>query len=273
MGIYFKGDSAYRDETYTLFSSLESNPVGHVIIGSIRRSGKDLTIEPYPDTDCNAATTGLDPHAGAPEGVGGGPASNAPWFTGHGDVPATRDDERFSTRKERATGGGSNARLRFSPGTWAAGAHACFDGNYGSKADEVLLHELVHASRYMHGLVNAIPTDDNSLFGYSNEEEFLAVVTANVYISSKGGTQLRAHQAGHTALNPPLNTSTGFLADAMNLKIMNIHRLTWTSEFLGLSRVLSAKFNPFRELTIQLRQFPVGGIFERAMTRAMMPAH
>jgi hypothetical protein len=273
MGIYFKGDPSYRDETYKVFSSIESNPVGHVIVASIRQSGKDLTFEPYTEGDCNAVTTGLDPKAGSPKGVGGGADSKAPWFIGRGDIPATRgQDERSDTRKERATGGGSDVRIRFSPGTWGTGPQSCFGGNYGSRADEVLLHEMVHASRYMHGRVNPIPTEDNSLFGYNNEEEFLAVVTANVYISSKGGTQLRAHQTGHTALNAPFNTSVGFLSDPMNRKIMNIHRLTWTSEFLGLSRVVSAKFNPFRELTIQLRNFPVGNMFERSLTEAFMPA-
>jgi hypothetical protein len=32
------------------------------------------------------------------------------------------------------------------------------------------------------------------------------------------------------------------------------------------------KFNPFRELTIQLRNFPVGNMFERPLTEAFMPA-
>jgi hypothetical protein len=280
MAIKFDGESSYRDETSQLLASIEANSVGQVIISSIRRSGKDLTIQPYLDQDCDARTTGNDPRAGAPKGVGGTEDTKAPWFRGDGDNAATRGfDERNDVfkdragRLQRATGGGTDVTLKFSPSTWAPGEHACYGGHYGSQPDEVLLHELVHASRYMHGLLNAIPTEDNSLRGYDNEEEFVAIVTTNVYISSKGGTQLRGPvHSDHAPLKAPLDTSAGFLKDPMNWKLMNIFRLTWTTEFLGLTNVLTAPFNPFRELSIQLRQFPVGNSFERMYTEALMPA-
>ena len=43
---------------------------------------------------------------------------------------------------------------------------------------------LIDALRYMQGKSNAIPTEDSAL-GYDTEEEFLAIVAANVYMSAK----------------------------------------------------------------------------------------
>jgi hypothetical protein len=259
--ILFGGSPSYNIETYRIFSTIEVNPVGRVILTSVRQSAKTLSIEPYTGGDCNSNTKALDPFKSAPAGIGAF-RRQAGWFKGDADNPATRrEDERFNQFGQTATGGGSDVRVGFSPDKFR-GPSACFDGKYGSAADEALLHELVHAARYMRGLSNAIPTDDNSLAGYDNEEEFLAVVTTNVYLSAKGSTQLRAHHAGHTALHAPLNTSAGFLADKMNWKVLNIARLTWMTEFLALSRVTSAQFNPFRELSSQLRNFPVGNMVE-----------
>jgi len=256
--ILFGGNPSYNIETYRIFSMIDVNPVGHIILTSIRQSGKTLSIEPYTGGECNSNTKALDAYKSAPAGIGGH-HPKAVWFKGDDDNPMTPEDERTNRYSQRAAGGGSDVKVGFSPDKFRAPT-SCFDGKYGSAADEALLHELVHAARYMRGLSNAIPTDDNSLFGYGNEEEFLAVVTTNVYLSSKGGTQLRAHHAGHTALQPPLNTSAGFLTDKMNWKLLNIYRLTWMNEFLALSYVVTAPFNPFRELSNQLRNFPVGSM-------------
>lgn len=271
MAIYFKGSDAYRQQTYSVFASVESNPVGHIIITSIRNTGKDLTFEPYADNDCQATTTALDYKGSAPKGVGGGPASNAPWYRGHDDNPMTREDERYDSLKERGTGEGSDVRMNYSPSTWGEGPKACFSGDYASKADEILLHEMVHALRHMQGKSNAIPTEDNSLWGYGNEEEWLAIVTTNVYISAKGGTRFRANHAGHTALSSSLSTSDGFLSDPMNRKLMNIYRLTWTMQFLALTNVVTAKFNPFRELSIKNRDYPVGDMWQQMYVERLLP--
>jgi hypothetical protein len=119
----------------------------------------------------------------------------------------------------------------------------------GASPDESLHHEMVHALRNMQGKFNAIPTKNQF---YDSDEEFLAIVATNVYISAKGGTQFRAHHHGHERLQSPLNTSSGFLTDQDNLDLMNIYRLSWDRIFLDLSIVVSAKFNPFRELTNNL---------------------
>ena len=53
------------------------------------------------------------------------------------------------------------------------------------------------------------------------------------------------------ALQPSLATSSGFLTDPENLKLMSIYRLLWNPTFAALSMV-SATFNPFRELATSL---------------------
>ncbi|MGI8570197.1 MAG: hypothetical protein ACR2KT_14645 [Methylocella sp.] len=182
----------------------------------------------------------------------------ARWYAGHDDDPVTRNiDERFTLVRGRGTGTGSDVTIYFTPDIY--GKSGCDGGVYGSLADEVLFHEMVHALRQIQGKYNAIPTGD-SFSGYKNEEEFLAVVATNVYISAKGSTQLRADHTGHFRLQPPLDTSAGFLTDANNMKLMNIYRLAWDQTFLALSNVVTAKFNPFRDLSTKLGYFgPVRG--------------
>jgi hypothetical protein len=58
----------------------------------------------------------------------------------------------------------------------------------GAKPDEVLFHEMVHAARVMHGIKSAQPLRH----GYDTEEEFYAILLANLYASETGrGVDLR----------------------------------------------------------------------------------
>ena len=51
---------------------------------------------------------------------------------------------------------------------------------------------MIHALRNMQGKTNHIPTDDS---GYDNDEEFLAIVATNVYISAGGGVLIAVNLA------------------------------------------------------------------------------
>jgi len=248
--IRVEGNPSYIVQTSAVLGMIQSNPAGQAIVMRIKSSPKTLRLIPYDDTDCNASTKSANPSGSAPAGVSGKLTGGAKWYAGHPDDPMTRSvDERFSSPTSGGgTGAGSNVTIKFTPHIY--GAAGCFKGYYGSLADEVLLHEMVHALRSMQGRLNAVPTGD-SFTGYMNEEEFLAIVAANVYISAKGSPQLRADHSGHSPLRSPLDTSAGFLTDAGNLKLMNIHRLLWTDTFNALSKV-TAKFNPFRELNEKL---------------------
>jgi hypothetical protein len=59
----------------------------------------------------------------------------------------------------------------------------------GSLADEMLLHELVHAHREILGIFRP-QWLTGPLSGFDDEEEFFAVTVANVYISESGVNQL-----------------------------------------------------------------------------------
>lgn len=105
--------------------------------------------------------------------------------------------------------GPSDALVSFTPSMWGKPG---FDPNShlatgtsgisgpASEPDEILFHEMVHASRYMRGISKQKAVDK----GYDNEEEFYAVVLANIYVAEKGKYDLRASHHGHRTLMNPL---------------------------------------------------------------------
>jgi NleD-like pathogen effector protein (putative zinc metallopeptidase) len=249
------GTPEYQKAVSDLLMTIKKNEVGKVIISGVENSKKELVIVPYNKGKAavhgedNAITNADDLKAGVPKGVSRkGPAY---FYMGGADDPRTRDDERYGMAPLGVvgTGQGSDVHIFFSADAGANGISSCTSGLHGCQRDEVLLHEMVHGLRYMQGKSNVIPTDDSN---YDNDEEFLAIVVTNVYLSAKGSLQLRADHHGYSALSAPLNTSTGFLSNTANRKLMNIYKLVWDPTFAQLSRVLTAPFNPFRQLTIDL---------------------
>lgn len=115
----------------------------------------------------------------SPKGLGGNTSDpRKKLYLGKDDDEDTDDnDERYDAAKPSnvARGGGSDVSLYFTPGEW--GKSGCLHGCIAALPDEVLLHELVHAQRDMQGLSNPVPTVNAN---YKNEEEFLAIVVANV---------------------------------------------------------------------------------------------
>ncbi len=238
-------------------NQINHNPVGKIIIQAIVDSPHRLVIRPlsdHPDgLHCEAVTYQEDRLTAAPKGVGGKAADvRQRLYKGDQDDPNTDDDERFNTEDPKliATGGGSNVQLFFTPGEWG-GKSGCFAACAGTQADEALFHEMVHAQRIMQGLYNRIPTVNA---GYDNEEEFLAIVTANVYISAKGGTRFVADHASCRPLTTPMNTSKGFVDDRRNSWLFSQHFTVWQPVFRNLASLdpRTVKFNPFREFVSRL---------------------
>ena len=61
---------------------------------------------------------------------------------------------------------------------------------------------------HIHGVRNPIPTND---YKWMNEEEWLAVLLTNIYMSAGGSIRLRGGYGDYDQrLEPPENTSTGF---------------------------------------------------------------
>jgi hypothetical protein len=249
-GIDIEGPDTHQQKVQGVLQQIASNPVGGVILVAMAGTGKDATIVPFDKgkqaitSECNAGALPDDPRDAAPEGVRGG-QPGAPWFRGNPKQPW----DQLPWKAGRGTGKGSDVHVYFSPET--SEKTRCVGKGPGSQADETLVHELVHALRMMQGRFNAYPTEDG-LAGYDTEEEFLAIVVANVYMSSKGSQELRADHHGTRPLMPPLTTSSGFLAHPGNKHVMKIYQLVWQPVFRELARVRTAPFNPFRQLEADL---------------------
>jgi hypothetical protein len=105
---------------------------------------------------------------------------------------------------------------------------------------------MVHALRMMQGQYNPVPTKNQF---YDDEEEFLAIVVANVYISQKDAAALlRGNHHDRDRLWPPLNTSAGFVADKENYNVLQNYQSKWLPTFTNLARLVTPQFNPFREV-------------------------
>jgi len=79
----------------------------------------------------------------------------------------------------KGTGKGTDVVLFFSPEMWRNQQKPVFPG---ANVDEVLFHELVHASRQTRGVQDSSYVDND----YDDSEEYLAVVLTNIYMSEKG---------------------------------------------------------------------------------------
>lgn len=83
---------------------------------------------------------------------------------------------------------GTSSPLWFDANTFIRFCHYGAGNKAGAKPDEVLFHEMVHAARVMHGIKSAQPLKH----GYDTEEEFYAILVANIYASETGrGIDLR----------------------------------------------------------------------------------
>jgi hypothetical protein len=85
------------------------------------------------------------------------------------------------------TGKGTDPTVLFTPGMWKG------EQGPATFADEVLFHELVHASRIIRGVQYLQHVDHD----YDNREEYIAVVLTNIYLAEKGQTKLRADHSFH----------------------------------------------------------------------------
>lgn len=254
-GIQIDGSSQYESDVETQLKAIHKNLVGKLLLELIdAESTKHIRIVPYTGGDCNASARPAKPSDGAPRRPGG------KLYAGNPDgayvdpktgklVPTTRDDLATYT----GTGRGSNTTVKYSPDTYVKSA--CYGGLYGSQADEALFHELVHGYRYLRGMYNPIPTHEK-LWGYWNEEEWLAILITNIYISAKNGNNknLRKDHASHEELQAPLNMSDGFLLDYSQLRLVEKYvgqELQWFDKL----KMIKAPYNPIGEFLINFPKY------------------
>src|SRR5262249_35783029 len=200
-------------------------------------------------------------------------------FLGGRDDPSTPEDERYRVVPLlRGTGRGTDAEMHYTPsdfedhgavpmcrrdGTVSTGACRIGPGSAAYGPDTVLVHELVHALRYTRGQLSRVPTLDK---GYDNEEEYFAILVANIYISEKGRISLVANHQSYGTLAAAMSTSEGFLGKGVSPPSRDhlenrrlIHKLVCENHGLcvQLSQRVTAAFNPIREFMRNSQLYPL----------------
>lgn len=141
---------------------VHATKTGRVLLDSIRYHKLDVLVRPYAGSDCNA--------------VGG-------W------EPA---------------GAGRRGVVWYSPGVFGHGG-ACTaarrEGGRGALGDEILFHELFHAFRGVSGKFRKSAVNWQ-LSHYTDSEEFLAVMVANIYISDASNRNKSGLRSSHANFRP-----------------------------------------------------------------------
>jgi len=111
----------------------------------------------------------------------------------------------------------------------------------------VLFHELVHGCRRLNGVPLGRSDVDK---GYTSEEEYIAVVISNIYLSERRKKNYRVSHNSFATLPDP----EGFLDNAQNInlsprKLLAEFKRRQLQFYLDLSRIPAnrAAFNPVRQ--------------------------
>src|SRR5262249_43247724 len=141
----------------------------------------------------------------------------------------------------------------FSPATWRVGGMCTPSTNptlmgagIGAGADEILLHEFLHAYRKVRGTYNRAPFHKGPDKLYNDIEELWAILLTNIYISEKGATKLRRAHAGFADLPAKWNTSVSFMRDSDFFSWIEFFWIRKSSLLTGIATSSPAAFNPFK---------------------------
>lgn len=144
-------------------------------------------------------------------------------------------------------GRGSDVYVRYNPSSWSGPDLRLGLDNDEDKyqADDVLLHELVHAYQVMRGAFSLAHAPKDTAMHY--DEEFYAITLTNIYVSESGRTDaLRAdHRAEHTTLTPWQAYEPHFVSENKEL-VEKMCRAFPESFIFALSNLTKPEFNPFR---------------------------
>jgi hypothetical protein len=159
--------SKYFPQIRSNLADVRKHVTGRAVLAEIARARTlKLNISPYRpsrDGDHNATARGL----------------SAKKSTLLGFKVRDSDGDPIPSVGE-GTGEGSRANVSFSPEMWGPNGTSNITGP-STLPDEVLLHELVHACRQMNGVEHSSAVSG----GYENEEEWVAIHVANIFMSEK----------------------------------------------------------------------------------------
>jgi Effector protein len=229
----------HEDDVVAQLVNIRHRKSGSALLDEIEDSGKTLTILPY----WRFGQTKLKNNADINEFFDDG-GQNAL------AQPAGAKDDK----------GRSNSTIMFTPSMWGP---TTFDpktmlstgtaGQTGaaSSPDEILYHEMVHSSRIMKGLFHKTVVDK----GYSDVEEYIAVVLANIFVAEKRQHRLRANHHSAESLADP----EGFLDNNQRVSMSPRQLLRQFSReqpgfFRDLARIppKDAWWNPVREFAREM---------------------
>jgi hypothetical protein len=168
----------YEAAVVRTHARVHTNPVGRAVLHALQRP---VVIIPFRDMNgANAFASTSDRQAETPLG-------EHPFYCS--DDPATPDvDEtgRPIPGQPPGTGAGTGGTVEFTPQMWPRGPGL-------APADEVLLHELVHAAQSTQGVMSCAPAG----YGYDTFTEFCAITVTNMYCSyffGRGALLRRNHR-------------------------------------------------------------------------------
>ncbi len=187
----------YKEKLRRQFQPLTAGSVGPALLNELGGVNRVVKFRPY--------WNWLDPVD----------SDTTPMDVTHPDTEDYADaiakGARFRRNGQRVvgTGAGANSIIGYSPELWGPGGASRIRGA-GYDPDEIMFHEMVHASRQMRGV-----QDYTSVYPlYDNVEEYIAIVLCNIYMSEKGATTL---VGGHG--DEPLRQPEKFLDNVQNIDL------------------------------------------------------
>lgn len=193
-----------------------------------------MKIIPYDATPVNADATPADPRRATPRGI-----AERDGRDGHVLL-----DSRG--RRIIALGGGSDSQVRFTPMMLSNFCNQQQPGHKsGCQPDEALFHEMIHATRQMRGFFNPVPLG----FFYDTEEEFFAILLANIYASETGRPlDLRSDHRTFDHLSTDVNATFLPRKDMTDYRYRLVDKLVRQEPRMvqELKRLTNTAFNPIR---------------------------
>lgn len=213
----------YEEQVRTILAVdlLNGSRTGRVVIEAIWRiQGRFMRIQPWMARETNAEAVPLHE-----------PDSFAP---GAELLQFPRGTHRAGPR-QFGSGVGTSTVVRFTPQMFAMGAGGLRRISFGDDQRAVLLHEMAHGLRQMRGRERgrAMPG------GLENEEEFFAILVANIFASEKGLALRRDHASG------VLTNAAAWLVGVHLSRIQNMRRDL--PDVCASLAAIGTPFNPFRD--------------------------
>ena len=233
---YRRQRDKFIEDITKVLDGIKFYDAGAALMDPLCELSKELYIRPY--TLFHAPAKNAVTGALGASGIGDQEATLQGTSTG---MPNYKSDGSLGSGG--GLGKGTDTAIDVSPEMWSGGK----DLGAGTALDDVVFHEMVHAFRLMSGTFYQLPVNQ----GYDHEEEFLAIVLTNIYLSEKNAPALRArHQLPNTALLEREkfldNVQKTDLTPIVLIERFRLSNPKLYRNFADITKK-SAKFNPVRE--------------------------